>query len=116
MDSTTLWIACFLPLFIILLVEHQCRQAEGQRHALRIIQRKRKKEGRKPMNETLQRYVGKECIITTNLGSAFTGSVEAIEDNWLILCDGDMVNIDYVSRIREHPRNKKGKKKAVITS
>lgn len=71
------------------------------------------------MNEIFNKYIGKDCIVyTSNSNSAtITGSVTGVENNWLTVKtnDGDeVINIDYVVRIKEHPTNKKGKKKSVI--
>jgi hypothetical protein len=55
------------------------------------------------------------------MNGTITGSVESIEDNWIVIKTGesiadtrDMVSIDYISRIREHPLNKRGKKKLSV--
>ena len=72
------------------------------------------------MGEALQRFVGKECLITVAAvsGTNIVGVVKAVEGNWLTIRTKnktmDQINIDYVLRIREHPKNKKGKNKAVV--
>ena len=47
-----------------------------------------------------------------------TGTAVRIEENWLEVEDKDgnkqILNTDYITRIQEYPRNKNGKKKAVI--
>ena len=67
------------------------------------------------MNELIKKYIGKEVIIYTSSASGVTGTVTAIEDNWVEIEDKNgqkqIVNSDYVSRIQEYPRNKKGKEK-----
>ena len=43
--------------------------------------------------------------------------VVSVSDNWLSIetRDGvEIINIDYIVRIKEHPVNKNGKKKSVI--
>lgn len=71
------------------------------------------------MNELIKNYIGKEVIVYTSSTSGVTGTVTKIEDNWVELEDKNgqkqIVNTDYVSRIQEYPRNKKGKKKLVVT-
>ena len=73
------------------------------------------------MSAALKRFIGKDCIITT-MNSSITGTVESLEDNWLSIRqksnlgdEGNLVNVDYISQIREYPRNKKGKRKAIVT-
>lgn len=115
-----IWIVCFLPLFIVLWTEHENTRKEKQRRVLQIIQ-KNKEKGTKQMYETCKKFIGKECVITT-MNATILATVEAVEDKWLLLRaegnaagEGDMVNIDYVIRIRECPRNKKGKKKLIYS-
>ncbi len=70
------------------------------------------------MSEIFNKYIGKDCIIYISNGSASTVecSVVSVSDNWLNIRtrDGEeMINIDYIIRIKEHPLNKNGKKKNV---
>lgn len=71
------------------------------------------------MNDVFNRYIGKDCIIYTSSSSlsAIECSVISVNDNWLCIKtrDGEeVINFDYIVRIKEHPVNKKGKKKSVI--
>ncbi len=71
------------------------------------------------MNDIFNRYIGKDCIVYTSNSnlSAIECSITDVKDNWLCIKtkDGDEVlNFDYVVRIKEHPVNKNGKKKSVI--
>ena len=70
------------------------------------------------MSEQMQQFIGKECLIYT-LNAQVTGTVEAVEGNWLAVrtadsAQADLINLDYISRIREYPRNKAGKKKSLV--
>lgn len=110
MDSA--WIIFFV-LFIILL---------RQRHEeILVVIRKhlRKKKGRLDMTALIERYIGKECLIYTCTSSAqITGVIKSCNEGWLEIENKngqcDLVNCEYVTRIREYPRNKNGKKKGVI--
>lgn len=71
------------------------------------------------MNDIFNRYIGKDCIVYTSNSnlSAIECSITDVKDNWLCIKtkDGDEVlNFDYIVRIKEHPVNKNGKKKSVI--
>lgn len=72
------------------------------------------------MTELAKQFIGKECIIYTMNSSASTvsGIITAVSDNGISIKDGDgsiqAVNLDFVTRIREYPKNKKGKKKSVV--
>ena len=76
----------------------------------------KKKEGIEKMNELIKDFIGKECIVYT-FQSQVTGIIEKVEDNWISIKKDDnteIVNIEYINRIREYPRKKNGKKKAIF--
>jgi hypothetical protein len=67
------------------------------------------------MNELMHKYIGKEVIIYTGLSSV-SGTLTKIEDSWAELetvTGSQILNLEYISRIREYPRNKKGKKSSL---
>lgn len=71
------------------------------------------------MNDIFSRYIGKDCIVYTSNSnsSAIECNITSVENNWLCIKtrDGEeVINFDYIVRIKEHPLNKKGKKKSVI--
>ena len=69
------------------------------------------------MIELAKEMVGKECLIYTFNGTQLSGNVTEIRENAILLDNGrkkEIVNLDYVVRIREFPKNKKGKKKSVV--
>lgn len=71
------------------------------------------------MSDVFNKYVGKDCVIYLSNSSSniVECSVSSVFDNWLSIKtkDGEeMINIDYIIRIKEHPVNKNGKKKSVI--
>lgn len=72
------------------------------------------------MYEIVKEYIDKECIIYTmnsSLNSQITGTIKGITEGWISVQTSDSVeaiNLEFVTRIREYPRNKKGKKKLII--
>jgi hypothetical protein len=115
----TIWICVFLPIFIVLITQHETQKREKQRFVLKAI-KAHKKKGGADMSEIIKKFVGKECIITT-MNENVTGKVETVEDNWIVLSplggkmdSSEIINIEYISRIREYPLNKVGKRKAVV--
>ena len=78
----------------------------------------RKKRGKINMTELIEKYIGKECIIYTCISnSQITGTILSCKDGWIEIernGETDIVNCEYIIRVREYPRNKKGKKKSVI--
>lgn len=69
------------------------------------------------MVELAKKFIGKECIIYT-FNTQLEGVVikEVSDGAVLVEKKGNLeaVNLDFVTRIREYPRNKDGKKKSVI--
>lgn len=104
-----------IPILIILLYEYKIKKENNIQ--TRILM-KRKKRGNSEMTQLINNYIGKDCIIYT-MNSQITGTIRGINEGWISveIADGntDIVNSEYVMRIREYPRNKKGKKKAIVS-
>lgn len=71
------------------------------------------------MNEVINRYIGKECLvyISSTSASAVVGEIISVNENWVIVKtkEGEeTINLDYIVRIKEYPRKSNGKKKSVI--
>lgn len=75
-------------------------------------------EGNNEMKELAGRFINKECIISSFDGNhQYEGIIKEVTDSAILIeKDGNMeaLNLDFVIRIREYPRNKKGKKKSVV--
>lgn len=101
--NPAVWLCCFLPLLLILM-------EKGRRRSMRRT-RRRKRKGNATMNQLIQRYLGKECIIyNDNWGGGVTGVIEAIEGNWSCVRTNkttDLLNLDCISRIQEKPVKEK---------
>lgn len=64
------------------------------------------------MSEIIKRCIGKTCIITT-MSENVVGTIEAVEDHWIVVSSTEnkaggteIINIEYISRIRESPKFK----------
>jgi len=85
---------------------------------LRIIKRiieKRKGRGYE-MLKLAEQFIGKRCLFYT-FNSQVSGTVKEIGENGILIEEKEnlqIINPDYVIRIREYPKNKKGKYKDVI--
>ena len=70
------------------------------------------------MRELAKEFIGKECIISSFDGShQYVGTLKEVTDGAILIENGgalEAINLDFVIRIREYPRNKKGKKKSVV--
>ena len=111
--QNSIWIAVFL-LIILPMLERRRRRNAIIKHVL--YNKKRNKENNK-MKELARQFIGKECIVYTVTWSdgIVKGTIKDVADDGIIIERGDgieAVNLDYVTRIREWPRNANGKKKA----
>ncbi len=116
MDSLYLILLAFLLLVVIPRIMRRRRLA-AVRH---ILNRKKQNGENSEMKELAKRFIGKECIIytiTSNDGSV-QGVITEVGDGGMVIekksGELEIVNLDYVTRIREYPRTKTGKKKSVI--
>lgn len=70
------------------------------------------------MLELAKRFIGKDCILYTFDGNhQFIGTIKEISNTAVLVENNgkeEAINLDFISRIREYPRDKKGKKKSVI--
>lgn len=111
--SPAIWLCCFLPLLIILLQQSEKTKAAVLR---KII--KKRKGGEKAMIEMLEKYIGKECLIyTVSSSTQVAGTIISVKDNWVEIDNKgtvESVNADYIIRVREYPKTKKGKNKSVV--
>ena len=103
--NPAIYVGVFLPLLVILLEQ---QQNDAQMTTNRIV--KRKKKGLTYMNESVKQFIGKNCLIYT-YNNQLTGIVVSVEDNWLTIktkAGTELVNLDYINRIREYPVKKQG--------
>ena len=70
------------------------------------------------MKELAKKFIDKECVISYFDGShQYEGVIKEVTDGAILVeKDGkiEVLNLDFVIRIREYPRNKNGKKKAIV--
>ena len=70
------------------------------------------------MKELAKKFIDKECIIASFDGNhQYDGIIKKVTEGAILIeKDGkiEAINLDFVIRIREYPRNKKGKKKSVV--
>ncbi len=109
--------AYILPLVLLLVLifwnEHQKKRAVFVKQ--QILSKRTEKE-KQQMIELAKQFIGKECLIYT-LNAQLSGTITAVTEGAVALDNGntkEIVNLDYIIRIREYPRNKNGKKKSVV--
>ena len=68
------------------------------------------------MVELCKRFIGKDCIIYT-YNSQIEATLKEVSDGAVLIernGEEEAVNLDYIMRLREHPKNKNGKKKSIV--
>lgn len=70
------------------------------------------------MKELAERFISKECLIYSfDCSRQFEGVIKEVSDSAILVERNgavEAINLDFVIRIREYPKNKKGKKKSVV--
>ena len=72
------------------------------------------------MNELAKKFIGEESIIytITSYDGSLQGVIKEIDDGGMIIernsGEREIVNLDFVTRIREYPRKKNRKKKELV--
>lgn len=101
-------------MFIVLFITLRNR---GRIIAQQVIQRN-KKEDKAKMVELAKRFIGKDCVIYSfDSGRQFDGIIKEVSDGAVLIeKNGEIeaINLDFVIRIREYPKDKKGKKKSFV--
>ena len=112
----------FLSLLIILFLVILPLLARRKRAAAvrQFLNRKKQNKESNEMKELAKRLIGEDCIIytiTSERGS-IQGVLKEVEDGGLVIekttGETEIVNLDFVTRIREYPRKKNGKKKSIV--
>ena len=107
------WMLIFVLFFVIFPQQRRERVT-----AIKMIQRKKLKGEREEMKTLAERFIGKECIISMYNGTQNVGTIKEISDSAMLIADNEggeeAINLDFVMKIYEYPKNKKGKKKSVV--
>lgn len=115
--QTVLNMMSYLPILVMLLILFILLRNQKVVIGKRII-KKRKLEGKTEMIELAKRFIEKECILYAfDSNHQYIGTIKEVSDNAILVeNDGtvEAINLDFIIRIREFPKNKKGKKKAVV--
>ena len=106
---------------VILIIFWRIRKRRRSAAAVWQIQTRRKQNKENIiMKELAKQFIGEECIIytiTSNDGSV-QGVIKEIDDSGMIIernsGEREIVNLDFVTRIREYPRKKNRKKKELV--
>ena len=119
-DSTSppsyIYCCSFIPLLIIVLLTSKKRKNFIM---LKIIKKSRLKKSKgeaSKMLELAKRFIDKDCIIVFYDGTNASGIIKEVTDNAMLVEEkGELIaiNLEFVAKIKEFPKNKNGKRKSV---
>jgi hypothetical protein len=107
---------------VVILIIYLCIRKERQAAAVvRQIQKQRKQNKEKvAMKELAMQFIGEECLIYTITSSSgsIQGVIKEVDEGGMIIekesGEREIINLDFVTRIRQYPKKKNGKKKSVV--
>lgn len=110
--------ATYIPIIVLWIIIFIMFSNRRKAVIIRKIIEKRKIGGNAEMKELAERFIEKECIIYSfDSSHQYEGIIKEVTDGAILVeKDGkvEVINLDFVIRIREYPKNKKGKKKSVV--
>ena len=109
--NPAIYVAIFLPILIMIMNRRK------RRRQIEEIIKKRKKGDTGEMLEFARALIGKECIIYLFDDNQHTGIIKEVTDGAILFekkGEAQVLNLDYVVRIREFPKNKNGKRKSIF--
>ena len=112
--NSSWYICCFLPLSILLI-----SQWYSQQQLVHHIQKKRNKKETQRMLDLAKHFINEDCLIYFIGGTTISGVIKEISESGNAILiekgqDKDVVNLEFVTRIRKFPLDKKGKRKSLI--
>ena len=108
----------YIPIIILWMIIFYVLFRNRRAVVAKQIIKKRKMEGNTEMKELAKRFIDKECLISSfDSNHQFEGVIKEVSDSAILVEKNgtvEAINLDFVIRIREFPKNKKGKKKSVV--
>ena len=106
----------YIPILLLLFLVIWMSRQNKMMIAKKFIKNKQRKD-KCDMVELAKRFIDKECLIYTFNSNQIEGTIKDVTDGAILLDSKgtiEAVNLDFIVRIREFPKNKNGKKKSVV--
>ncbi len=106
----------YIPIIVLWIIIFVMLRNHKTVIAKKII-KKRTMEENAEMKELAKKFIDKECLIYSFNSNQLEGVIKEVTDGAILVEKGgavEAINLDFVIRIREFPKNKKGKKKSVV--
>ena len=111
--------AIYISVFVLFIILFTLFRSKKAIIAKKIIE-KRLNGDKSEMKELAKKFIDKECIILAfDSAHQFDGIIKEVTDGAILVeKDGKLeaINLDFIIKIKEHPKNKNGKKKAIFTT
>ena len=108
----------YIPIIVLWIIIFIMFRNRRKVAIIRKIIKKRKLGENTEMKEFAERFIDKDCVIYSFDGNhQYVGVIKEVTDGAILVENGgkiEALNLDFVSRIREYPKNKNGKKKSVV--
>ena len=110
--------AIYIPIIVLWIIIFTMLRSQKNVVASKKIIEKRQKGDKSEVLELAKRFIDKECILYSFDGiHQYDGVIKEVTAGAILIeKDGQLeaINADFVIRIREYPKNKKGKKKSLV--
>lgn len=109
--------AMYIPIIVMWIVIFWMIYTQRQSLIVKKLIEKRKREGNREMKELAMKFLEKDCVIYSFNNQQFQGVIKEVTDGAILIEKDEKleaINLDFVVRIREYPKNKKGKKVSVV--
>ncbi len=110
-----LWIVTIVIIFLCIRKNRRTAATVVQ-----ILNRKKQKKETLIMKELAKQFIGERCIIymITSTDGSVEGIIKEIDNSGMVIerntGEREIINLDFVTRIREYPTKKNGKKKSIV--
>ena len=106
----------FIPIIIMLIIVFTLLR-KNKLVILKNLIKRRKAEDKAKMVDFAKKFIDKECLVYSFDGHQFEGIIKEVSEGAILIEKNgslEAINLDFITRIREYPRNKKGKKKSLV--
>jgi hypothetical protein len=107
----------YLPIIFLFLIIYFTSRQKRLAIVSKMIKNKKSEDTQK-MKELAKNFIGKDCLIYAfDSSHQYSGIIKEVSDGAVLVENNgslEAINLDFVIRIREFPKDKKGKKKSVV--
>ena len=106
----------YIPIIFLWIIIFVMLRKRKKALIIRKVIKKRKTGDNTEMKELAKRFIDKECLINS-IDHQYEGVIKEVTDGAILVEKAgklEAISLDFVVRIREFPKNKKGKKKSVV--